>query len=274
VRLADRPDAMVFAAGLGTRLRPLTDRVPKALVEVGGEPVLGRILRKLAAAGAGRIVVNVHPFAERVETYLKVTSASLREEAPAPGPGPLLLVSREPERPLETGGGLLQAAPLFNADRPILLHNVDVLSDLDLAGLLSGHRASRTLATLAVQDRPSSRKLLFDEEGLLGREGEPLREARGPSVARAFAGVHVIEPEVLVLLGEVAGELAGAAGGRSGGGAPGAMAPAFSIVEAYLRLAAAGHRIAAHDVTASAWFDVGTPERLEEARRAAREGRI
>lgn len=289
MRLADRPDAMVFAAGLGTRLRPLTERMPKALVQVGGRPALGHVLRRLAAAGAGRIVVNAHPFPDRVEAYLRQASAELRTESE--GPGPLLLLSREPERPLETGGGLLRAAPLFNADRPILLHNVDVLTGFDLGALLAAHRGSRALAILAVQDRPSSRRLLFDEAGLLGREDEPLREPRGPVVARAFAGVHVASPELLSSLGEVAEALAATASGRDdvalvSGDAPGVEPasepapgaardePVFSIVDVYLELASRGAAIRPLDVTGAPWYEIGTPERLEEARRAVEEGRL
>ena len=273
MRLADRPDAMVFAAGLGTRLRPLTEQVPKALVDVGGTPALGHVLRRLAAAGAGRIVVNAHPFADRIEAYLREASGSLRGEAP--GPGPLLLLSREPERPLETGGGLLRAAPLFNADRPILLHNGDVLTGLDLGALLAVHRGSDALATLAVQDRPSSRRLLFDEAGLLGREDEPLREARGEVVARAFAGVHVAAPELPGLLAGVAERFEAPVPGsgalaQNGGG----LDPVFSIVDAYLELAARGASIRPHDVTGASWYEIGTPERLEEARSAVQEGRV
>ncbi|MDP2481191.1 MAG: NTP transferase domain-containing protein [Candidatus Palauibacterales bacterium] len=271
--LADRPDAMVFAAGLGTRLRPLTERLPKALVEVGGEPALGHVLRRLAEVGAGRIVVNAHPFADRVEAYLREISPKLRTGGA--GPGPLLLLSREPERPLETGGGLLRAAPLFNGDRPVLVHNVDVLTGLDLGALLAAHRGSGALATLAVQDRPSSRRLLFDETGLMGREDEPVREARGEVVARAFAGVHVASAELPGILGEAAGAIEvqaerGDEHTREGGGSD----PVFSIVDAYLELAARGASIRPHDVTGAPWFEIGTPERLEQARSAVEAGRI
>jgi NDP-sugar pyrophosphorylase family protein len=271
VKLSERPDAMVFAAGLGTRLRPLTERLPKALVEVGGCPVLGHVLRRLADAGAGRIVVNAHPFVDRVEAYLR--EAAVRLRAASEGPGPLLLLSREPERPLETGGGLLRAASLFQGDRPILLHNVDVLTGLDLGALLAAHRGSGALATLAVQDRPSSRRLLFDEAGLLGREDEPAREARGRVVARAFAGVHVVAPELPALLGEVAVWI-GAAGPDASAPEETVAGPAFSIVDAYLELAARGASILPHDVTGAPWYEIGTPERLERARRAAEEGRV
>jgi NDP-sugar pyrophosphorylase family protein len=272
---------MVFAAGLGTRLRPLTERLPKALVDVGGEPALGHVLRRLAAVGAGRIVVNAHPFADAVGGYLREISPKLRTDAT--GPGPLLLLSREPERPLETGGGLLRAASLFNGDRPILLHNVDVVTGLDLGALLAAHRGSGALATLAVQDRPSSRRLLFDEEGLLGREDEPLREVRGVVAARAFAGVHVAAPELPGLLGKVAGGLGGPAAGPDAAPAEsldesareeGGSDPVFSIVDAYLELAARGASIWPHDVTGAPWFEIGTPERLAEAKSAVEEGRV
>ncbi|HKK27948.1 MAG TPA: sugar phosphate nucleotidyltransferase [Gemmatimonadota bacterium] len=257
-------DAMVFAAGLGTRLRPLTDRTPKALVEVEGEPALGRVVRRLWRHGADRIVVNAHPFADRVAAFLETLEAELAREAG--GRGPRLLFSLEKEGPLETGGGLLRAAPFFRGDRPILLHNVDVLTDIHLGALAARHAGSDALATLAVQDRPSSRRLEFDDEGLLGREGERLREPRGEARARAFAGVQVVSPRLLPLLDTIGSPPAGA--GRAAG--PG---PAFSIVDAYLELASRGHRIGARDVTA-AWFEIGTPERLEAAREAVREGKV
>jgi len=258
-------DAMVFAAGLGKRLRPLTDRTAKALVEVGGEPVLARVVRRLWRHGADRIVVNAHPFADRVASCLEALEEELAREAE--GRGPRLLLSLEKEGPLETGGGLLRAAPFFRGDRAILLHNVDVLTDIHLGMLAAGHVGSDALATLAVQDRPSSRRLEFDDEGLLGREGEPLREPRGEARSRAFAGVQVISPRLLPLLDTIGSPPAGA-GKAAGSG------PVFSIVDAYLELASRGHRIAARDVTPAAWFEIGTPERLEAAREAVREGKV
>lgn len=258
-------DAMVFAAGLGKRLRPLTDRTAKALVEVGGEPVLARVVRRLWRHGADRIVVNAHPFPDRVASCLEALEEELAREAE--GRGPRLLLSLEEAGPLETGGGLLRAAPFFRGDRAILLHNVDVLTDIHLGMLAAGHVGSDALATLAVQDRPSSRRLEFDDEGLLGREGEPLREPRGEARSRAFAGVQVISPRLLPLLDTIGSPPAGA-GKAAGSG------PVFSIVDAYLELASRGHRIAARDVTPAAWFEIGTPERLEAAREAVREGKV
>lgn len=237
---------MILAAGLGTRLRPLTDRVPKALVPVAGVPMLERVARRLVEAGADRLIVNVHHHADQVEAFLRERD----------GFGVEVRVSREEEeRPLETGGGLKAAAEHFRRDAPFLLHNVDVISDMDLALLYRVHRESGGLATLATSGRETSRPLLFDDQGLLGWEdrrpgreaGERLREPRGEVRELAFAGVHVLSPRIFDLLTEE---------GR------------FSIIPAYLRLAAAGHRITWWDATDALWLEIGTPERLEEARRA------
>ena len=237
---------MILAAGEGTRLRPLTDHLPKALVEVLGVPMLERVARRLVAAGADRLVVNVHHHAEQVEAFLERKS----------GFGVEVRVSRERgERPLETGGGLRAAAPHFRRDAPFFLHNVDVITDLDLGALYRAHLETDPLATLATSRRPTSRPLLFDEQGLLGWEdrrpgreaGERVREGAGEVRELAFAGVHVLSPRILDLLGEE---------GR------------FSIVPAYLRLAAEGERIVPFDVSGALWLEVGTPERLEAARRA------
>jgi NDP-sugar pyrophosphorylase family protein len=235
---------MVFAAGLGERLKPLTDRLPKALVEVGGTTMLERTCRRLVAAGADRLIVNVCPFADEIDRFV-------RERR---GFGAEVVLSREEGKPLETGGGLAHARALFRRDGPFLLHNVDVLTDLDLGALLAAHEASGALATLAVMERESARRLLFDDAGLLGRvdasKGLDLR-AR-PPVGRvrelAFAGVHAASPALLDLVTERG---------------------AFSILDAYLRLAGEGRRILAHRVDGCAWVDVGRPEHLEAARRLA-----
>lgn len=239
-------DAMVLAAGLGTRLRPLTDTVPKALVRVGGVPMLERVARRLAAAGADRLIVNAHHRADQVETFLAETEL-----------GAETALSREEERPLGTGGGVKAAANLFRRDAPFFLHNVDIVTTADLEALYADHRAGDRLATLAVGRRATSRFLLFDEAGLYGwsNEGtgasEAVREPVGGTERWPFAGIHVVEPAFLDLLEEDG---------------------AFSIVAAYLRLAEAGHRIEPWDVGDAVWLEVGNPERLEAARRAVAEG--
>jgi NDP-sugar pyrophosphorylase family protein len=235
-------DAMIFAAGLGTRLGAIGTSTPKALLDVGGMTMLERAARALIVAGADRLIVNVHHHADAIERFIDGWPLDVET-----------LISHEVERPLETGGGLLAARGLFRGDGPFLLHNVDVTGDFDLHAVLDTHRTTGALATLAVNDRPSSRGLLFDGEGLYGRIDrrhgleQRVREPRGETVARAFAGVHAGSPELLELL---AGE------------------GAFSIIDAYMRLAEAGHRIAPCDVTGSLWLEIGNPERLEAARAA------
>lgn len=247
---------MILAAGLGTRLRPLTDAIPKALVDVGGVAQLDRTLSRLLGAGCDRVVINVHHHAERIERHL----AQTKRPHPTPGTetayrasaGVEILVSREERQPLDTGGGILHASHLFRGDRTILVHNVDVISEIDLGVLAGAHEASGALATLAVQRRTASRYLVFDDSGLCGRidmrsgHEEWVRDPSGPSWQAGFTGIHAISP---VLPGRLTEK------------------DVFSITDAYLRLAAAGARILPYDATGTEWFDIGTPERLEEARR-------
>ncbi len=246
-------EAMILAAGDGTRLRPLTDALPKALVPVRGRPLLAHVMDRLVAAGATRIVVNTCRHAGQVQAWLAA-------HAPA---GAEIALSHEPDGPYETGGGLLAAARLFRREGPILLHNVDVLSRIPLADLLAEHRAARAragdrcLATLAVQDRASARRLLFDDDGLMGWErrgdgataGEEkrVRAAAGPVRSLAFAGIQVVEPAILDLTE------------RRG---------AFPIRDLYLDLAGRGYRMAPFDASVHAWQDVGTAERLRAAEAA------
>jgi len=248
---------MILAAGLGTRLRPLTERVPKALIEVGGVTQLDRTLDRLTDAGCERIVVNVHHHARLIERHLDETCAAgpaLPEwsEPAWKRNGSEVLVSREEERPLDTGGGIRRAGSAFRSGHTILVHNVDVISAIDLAGLAGAHEGSGALATLAVQRREASRYLVFDESGLCGRvdtrtgEEQWARTASGPSWTAGFTGIHALSPELPAQLTE--------------GGA-------FPIMRSYLRLAASGGRIQPFDATGVLWLDLGTPERLASARR-------
>lgn len=235
-------DGMIFAAGLGTRLGELGATTPKALIEVGGLTMLEHTARALVAAGAGRLVVNVHHHAGAIEAFL--ASQDLGAE---------VIVSREVERPLETGGGLWHAREHFRRAGPILAHNVDVILDTDLGALLDAHRASGALATLAVQERETKRYLLFDDDGLFGREdrakGErtEARPPRGAVRAFAFSGVHACSPELLDLVTERG---------------------AFPLPALWLRLAAAGHAIRPWLVPGDRWYEIGNPERLAAARAA------
>lgn len=231
-------DAMILAAGLGTRLRPLTYETPKALVEVGDEPVLDRVARRVVAAGADRIVVNVSPHADRIRRHIEERK----------GWGVDVRVSEEPDGPLETGGGLLKAARMFRGDRPILIHNADILTDVDLDALYAAH-SDRDLATLAVRDADSDRYLLFDDDGLVGLayggEHHLAREPRGRERHRDYMGVQVVSPRLLDRFEEE---------GK------------FSIFTPYMRLIAGGERIRAFDAEDARWTDIGTHEQLEAAR--------
>jgi len=243
--------AMVLAAGLGTRLRPLTDDRPKALVEVAGRTMLEIALTRLRYAGIREVIVNTHHYAEMVEAWLRAHAPNdMRIE-----------ISREDEL-LDTGGGLKRAAWFFrepgpDADEPFLLHNVDVLSTIDFAAMVEAHRKSSALATLAAQHRPTSRYLLFDKDGKLcgrraGNDGptELALPAAGPQ-ALAFAGVHVLSPRIFSMLREEG---------------------AFSIIPAYLRLAAQGERIAQFRADQFYWRDLGRPADVEHAARDVASG--
>jgi len=143
--------AMIFAAGCGTRLKPLTDTMPKALVTVGGKPLLAHVIERLQAAGYERLVINVHHFADQIERYLRVNQDF----------GLDIAVSDEREQLLDTGGGLKKAAPLFDPDEPVLIHNVDILDNVDYDWLRRQHQADED-AVLLVSRRKTKRYLLFD----------------------------------------------------------------------------------------------------------------
>jgi len=234
--------AMILAAGLGTRLRPLTDHRPKALVEIGGKTLLEITIERLRASGVEEIIVNVHHYAEMMLAYLKAKgNFGIRIE-----------VSRE-EILLDTGGGLKNAAWFFletAGEEPFLLHNVDIIAGIDLEALLDAHRKSGALATLAVQQRKSARQLLFAPSGqLCGRRTGP--DAADEKVLPcdsieplAFAGIHAIAPRFLHLMSEIG---------------------VFSIIYTYLRLARAGETIQAFRADQYYWRDLGRPESIRQA---------
>ena len=232
--------AMILAAGLGTRLRPLTDDRPKALVTVAGRTLLEIALARLRAFGVREVIVNAHHYAEMIAEYLKANGNF----------GMRIELSREEEL-LDTGGGLKKAAHFFSGSlEPFILHNVDVISTIDLGRMMRFHTEENAIATLAVQERESSRQLLFDEQGLLygrraGRNAEaefvrPAREAQ----ALAFCGIHVLSPQIFAKINEEG---------------------AFSIIDAYLRLAAQGEKIVAYRADDCYWRDLGRPESVLQA---------
>ena len=236
--------AMILAAGLGTRLQPLTDDRPKALVEVGGHTLLEITLRRLRQFGIREVIVNVHHFAEMVVEYLKKNDNF----------GMRIEISRE-DVLLDTGGGLKKAAWFFleessNSDEPFILHNVDVLSTIDLERMVQSHRENQALATLAVQERETSRYLLFDAQNQLcgrraGRDREPeIVRPCGQTQALAFSGVHVISPRLLTRMTEDS---------------------VFSIIDSYLRLVGEGEKIVAFRADEYYWRDLGRPENVTQA---------
>ncbi len=233
-------DAMILAAGLGTRLRPLTDHIPKALVPVAGVPILERIATRLIGAGADRLIINLHHLGDAIRDFVE------RRD----GFGVEVLFSEELDGALETGGGLLRAAHLFRRDEPFFLHNGDILSDLPLADMYRAHVLSDSLATLAVMERESTRQLLFDDAGLLGRSDSSrdlrleCRTALGPVHPLGFGGVHVISPSLVDRIAERG---------------------AFSILDTYLRLVREGETIAPFRIDSALWIDIGKPDQLAAA---------
>lgn len=191
--------AMIFAAGLGTRLKPLTDTMPKALVRVGGEPLLWHVIQKLKAAGYERIVVNVHHFAQQIVDYLQQNENF----------GLDIRISDESDGLLETGGGIRKALPLFDFDSPVLIHNVDILSNFGLDLRAWPQQETVPDALLLVSQRKTKRYLLFDDEYILdGWTNIETGEIRSPyplldtSCLKqlAFSGIHVVWPRIFPLL--------------------------------------------------------------------------
>jgi mannose-1-phosphate guanylyltransferase len=235
--------AMILAAGLGTRLRPLTDNRPKALVQIAGHTLLEITLSRLRTFGIREVIINVHHYADMIIEYLKRNDDF----------GMHIVVSRE-EVLLDTGGGLKKAAYFFLEDcnspeQAFILHNVDVISTIDFRRMVQFHTENRALATLAVQDRETSRYLLFDEQlQLCGRrsgneEAELVRSSQQVR-ALAFSGVHVISPRLLPMMTEQG---------------------AFSIITSYLHLAAQGEQILAFRADDYHWRDLGKPENVMQA---------
>lgn len=220
-------EGFILAAGLGTRLRPLTDDRPKALVEINGTTLLELAIGRLEEAGIRHIVVNVHHFADKVVDFVRGRQWQATID-----------ISDEREMLLDTGGGLKKAAPLFSGEENILIHNVDILSEVDLQDVERKHEADGNLVTLCVSQRETKRLLEFDSNGLLlGRAEQGL----------AFSGISVVSPALFALL-------------------PEADKP-YPVIDEYIRLGREGQRIGSYLHAADRWLDVGKPETLELAKR-------
>ncbi len=233
---------MIFAAGLGTRLRPITNDRPKAMAEIHGTPLLEIVIRRLINHGFKDIIVNVHHYADMITDFLKSKNNF----------GINIQISDETEELLDTGGGLKKASWFFDDKKPFLVHNVDTLTDIDLQAFYRYHQKNKALATLLVRHRPGSRFFLFDKnvnlcgwENVLTQEKILTSKSQNNLEQIAFSCLHVIDPAIFNLIHEKG---------------------CFSIVDVYLRLAKA-HKIMGYVDDKSYWIDVGTPEKLQRGER-------
>lgn len=236
--------AMVFAAGIGSRLKPLTDTMPKALVPVCGRPMLEHVLLKLRKAGFTDVVINIHHFGEQILNFLEANQHF----------GMRISVSDERQELLDTGGGLKKAMPLLSDGEPFLVHNVDILSNVDLRQLYAHHMQSHAVATLLVSQRQSSRYLLFNkEERLCGWVNKQTGQTKPegftyqPDLYKelAFSGIHVISPSLFRYMDDK-------------------WSGKFSIVDFYLQTCAKAdlRGFAADNLQL---IDIGKPETLQKA---------
>ena len=236
--------AMIFAAGLGTRLRPITDSKPKALVEINGKTLLERNVEKLVSYGIKHIIINVHHFADMLTKYILGLQKKYSCE---------LIVSDEKELLLNTGGGLLYAKDLFLPNEPILLHNVDILSDLDFSAFEKTFLSSHPLALLAVQQRETQRYFIFNNQkqlcgwtNLFTNERIITRSCKEEFLF-AFSGIHIISPEIFAYI---------------------TQRGVFSITDTYIELSKK-YPILAYPHTGS-WIDVGKPSAILKAQEVSK----
>lgn len=235
--------AMIFAAGLGTRLKPLTDNTPKALLPIAGKPMLEHTILKLKAAGFNEIVINIHHFGQQILDFLKKNQNF----------GLTIHISDEQDYLLDTGGGIKKAAAFLQGNEPFLIHNVDIISNVDLRRLYEAHSCQNSIATLLVSQRETSRYLLFNKENrLCGWRNKETGEIKShypdfvPELYTeyAFGGVHVLSPQIFEWLEEWTGK--------------------FSIIDFYLSIAAHAN-IHAYPPAGLKLIDVGKPDTLRKA---------
>ena len=226
--------AMIFAAGMGSRLKEFTRDTPKCLMPLGKETILEHVVAQLKAAGVSSIVINVHHLADQVVTFVKSKDNF----------GLAVNFSMEPVL-LDTGGGLKKVAPDFAREEAFLIHNADVFCDTDLGALVKKHLANNSVATLAVMKRPSSRGLYLSPDGHLVGWTEEKASPPADADVFAFCGISVASPELFSYM--EAGD-------------------SFSIIKPFLSAAHATHRVLGEVLTGSAWVDIGTPEQLQTLR--------
>jgi len=234
--------AMILAAGLGTRLRPLTESIPKALIEVHDRPMLEIIILRLKKFGFEDIIVNIHHHHDQIIDFLNAKKNF----------GINIQISDENEQVLDTGGGIKKASWFLDGPEPFLVHNVDVISDIDLRAIYDFHVRHRPLATLAVKDKKSARSLLFDASyKLCGWENAETGESKiihgvkqNDLVRIGFCGIHVIDPEIFKHFGSE---------------------KVFSIITTYMNLVES-NIIYGYPVEENLWIDIGSFEQLQYAR--------
>lgn len=228
--------AMIFAAGLGTRLRPITDKTPKPLVQIKGKTLLEITIQKLIENDFDEIIINVHHFADQIISFLNEKKFNARIE-----------ISDESKQLLDTGGGLKKASWFFDDGNPFLVYNVDIVSNLDLKKIYHTHQQNEVIATLAVSKRKTSRYFIFDEDGILSgwqnvKTNEQKITRNITSINKlAFSGIQVIDPELFKFFPE---------------------AEVFSIVDLYLTTSKL-EKIKSYQHEDSHWYDVGNMEELE-----------
>jgi NDP-sugar pyrophosphorylase family protein len=237
--------AMILAAGIGKRLQPLTNKLPKALITIGNAPILELVVQRLIKAGVNEIIINVFHFADMITDFLKSKNNF----------GIKIEISRENEL-LDTGGGLKKSSWFFDDGKPFFLHNVDVFTNLDLKKMYKFHLSStpdecqpNVIATLAVKKRETKRNLMFDENGFLtGKESQngkmELIKQVEKSILLGFCGIHVLSPEIFSKMTET---------GK------------FSIIDVYLRLAGLGEKIQMFRMDDFFFEDIGTLENLRKS---------
>lgn len=229
---------MIFAAGMGSRLRPLTDNKPKALIEIQGRTMLELALRKMEQSGINKVVVNIHHHRDQMLRFLNTFQSAKME----------VLVSDETDRLLDTGGGLLKARPLFDPHEPVLLYNVDIVTNANLSDFIIIHKKENPLVSLMVKKRPTSRHLLFNHEmQLVGWENNKTGEkiiCRPSEFFNPFGfqGIHIVSPRFFELVSETG---------------------VFPIMNTYLHLAKT-HVFRGIESKNDIWFDIGTPEKFKE----------
>ena len=233
--------ALILAAGLGSRLKPLTDNKPKALIEINGTSLIELVINRLIRFGFNQLIINVHHYADDIIKFLNKKNNF----------GIEIVVSNEKDLLLDTGGGLKKAGWFFDDEKPFLIHNVDILSNIDLGILYNSHNSLNSLITLAVQTRYSTRYFLFDEEKNLcgwrnevSNETKITRDPSGKLTPFAFSGIHIIDPEIFRFMPDL---------------------KVFPIVDFYLDIASK-HQITYFDHTSSIFLDLGKKENIIRAK--------